>query len=79
MNTIVKKNARRNKRAFADQLAKEAEEAGNKRDIGALHRITEDCADHVKNARQPSRIVRGSYILRYESRRQGESNTSKIL
>ena len=33
MNEIVKKNARRDKRAFADQLAKEAKEAANKRDI----------------------------------------------
>ena len=39
-NKEVKKNARRDKRAFADQLAKEAEEAANKRDMGALHKIT---------------------------------------
>ena len=37
---IVKKNARRNKRAFADQIAKEVEETANKRDMGALHKIT---------------------------------------
>ena len=41
MNKIVKKNARRDKRAFADQLAKEAEEAANKRGMGALHKITQ--------------------------------------
>ena len=40
MNKIVKKNARRDKRAFADQMAEEAEEAANKRDMGALHKIT---------------------------------------
>ena len=40
MNKIVKKKARRDKRAFADQMAKEAEEAANKRDIGAFHKIT---------------------------------------
>ena len=31
MNKIVMKNTRRDKRAFADQMAKEAEEAANKR------------------------------------------------
>ena len=40
MNKIVKKNSRRDKRAFADQLARDAEEAANKRDMGALHMIT---------------------------------------
>ena len=40
MNKIVKKDARRDKRAFADQLAKEAEEATKKRDMGALQTIT---------------------------------------
>ena len=40
MNKIVKKNARRDKRAFADKMAREAEEAANKRDMGALYKIT---------------------------------------
>ena len=39
MNKRVKKNARREKRAFADLLAKEAEYAANKRD--AFHKITQ--------------------------------------
>ena len=40
MNKIVNKNTRRDKKAFADQLAREAEEATNKRDMSALHKIT---------------------------------------
>ena len=60
MNKIVKENARRDKRAFADQLAKEAEMATNKRDMGALHKIFEDRAERDKNARQSSWIARGT-------------------
>ena len=43
-NKEVKNIYRRDKRAFADQVAKEAEEAINKRDMGALHKITGLCA-----------------------------------
>ena len=39
-NKEVQENARRDKRAFTDKLANEAEEADNKRDMGALHKIT---------------------------------------
>ena len=39
-NKEVKKDARRDKGAFVDQPVKEAEEAANKRYIGALHKIT---------------------------------------
>ena len=39
-NKEVKMNARRDNRAFADQLAKEAEKAVNKRDMDVLHKIT---------------------------------------
>ena len=39
MNKIVKKNASRDKKAFADKLAKGAEEASNKRDMGAFNKI----------------------------------------
>ena len=35
-----KKNTSRVKRAFAEQLAKEEEEAANKRDMSAHHNIT---------------------------------------
>ena len=49
MNKIVnKKNTRRDKRAFADQLANEAEEAANTRDMGALHKITRRCRARQK-------------------------------
>ena len=41
MNMIVKKNARQDKNSFADEGKKEAEEADNKRDMGALHKITQ--------------------------------------
>ena len=40
MNKIVNENARRDKKAFADQLAKEAEETANKCDMGGLYKIT---------------------------------------
>ena len=38
-----------NKKAFADQLAKEAEEATNKRDMGALPKINrQQCVTRLK-------------------------------
>ena len=48
-NKEVKKNARRDKRVFADIVAKEAEEAANKRDMSAIHKITrKQCGTHQK-------------------------------
>ena len=40
MNNIVKKNDRRDKRAFAEQMTREAEKAAYKRDMGVIHKST---------------------------------------
>ena len=50
MKKIALKNARRDKRAFAYQMAKEAEEAANKRDMGASQ-------DNPKTVRSKSKML----------------------
>ena len=53
MNKIVKKIARRDKRAFADQMAKEAEEAASKRDQRDTPTVkeVEDAIRSLKNGK----------------------------
>ena len=71
------KNAIRDKKAFANQLAKEAEETANKCDMGALHKITRRLCGACQKFSTVVRDGRGEYFPRTLSRRHGGSNTSK--
>ena len=55
MNKKFKKNSWRVKRAFADQLAKDAEDAVNKRGMSALHKITRT---HCGTRQKCSTVIR---------------------
>ena len=77
MNKIV----RRDKRAFAVQLTKEAEEAADQRDMGALHKITRRLLEAHQKCSTVVRDRQGHILItdREVSRRQGESNTLKVF
>ena len=69
-NKEIKKSARKDKRLFYEELATEAEQAAERRDLSTLYKITRTLSNKKSNMGKPVKDKEGNHINKEKDQRQ---------